>query len=59
MEFVLIYLIGFAITVAILHAVIRSAVRAAMMDHHEAVERMSGIDPEALAAPAPLKWWQR
>ena len=61
MEFVLIYIIGVAISLAILYAVIRAAVRMALMDHYEAVQRLEAADlnPPSSAPAAPLKWWQR
>jgi hypothetical protein len=61
MEFVIIWVIAAAIGLLISYSIIRAAVRAALMDHYEAVQRMTAPKDEiADSAPsAPLKWWQR
>jgi hypothetical protein len=75
MEYVLIWAVGVAITLAISYAVIRSAVRAALFDHYKTVHLYEEtgvwapsddswrIAPRTIdateTADAPLKWWQR
>ena len=61
MEFVIIWIVGAAVGLLLSYSVIRAAVRAALMDHYEAVQKMSApADAIADSVPtAPLKWWQR
>ena len=59
MDYIIGYILSAVIVFGILYAVIRSSVRAALMDHHEAVQRLSDAPLDPAGPPAPLKWWQR
>ena len=61
MEFVIVWIIGAVIGLLVSYQIVRAAVRAALMDHYEAVQRMSAPGVEGLESVprAPLKWWQR
>ena len=61
MEFVIVWIIGAAIGLLISYSVIRAAVRAALMDHYEAVQRLTVPIAEGAESgrPTPMKWWQR
>jgi len=59
--FVLVWVIGAVIGLLVSYQIIRAALSAALMDHHEAVQRMSapGVVGMESAPAAPLKWLQR
>jgi len=60
MEIVIIWIIAAAIGLAVSYSIIRAAVRAALMDHYEAVQGLNapGSTKGLVAPKAPLKWWQ-